>query len=218
MAQKKLLYDLDLNGNQLKNFTIDKLVSDPTGVGLYDGRVWYNTTDNVFRARINGETLTYAFNEKIPDKKTIRLTRNGTMSSPQWLQTLGRVAGTNATKIQIEDNPDGSIKTYYLKSLVFVYRTSSGNSVPEIRFHKQSIDDVGNVTASDPIGLSVAGTDAGTTINKGNYRKWVWHSQNQNKVIDSNGTYGIRLANIGSNAGSATFNDVYVELNFEEVI
>lgn len=43
MPVKKIIHDLDLDGNELKNITIDKLAADPP---LTVGRMWYNTTDN----------------------------------------------------------------------------------------------------------------------------------------------------------------------------
>jgi len=39
--------DVNMNGAEIKDFAIDKLSADPSGAGLYTGRVWYNTTTNL---------------------------------------------------------------------------------------------------------------------------------------------------------------------------
>ena len=49
MGVEKIYKSLDGQGNELQNWSGEKLASDPTGVGLYQGRQWFNTTDNVFR-------------------------------------------------------------------------------------------------------------------------------------------------------------------------
>lgn len=38
--------DIDLNGNEIKNMRLEQLAADPTGLDLYSGRAWYNTTTN----------------------------------------------------------------------------------------------------------------------------------------------------------------------------
>lgn len=39
--------DLDLNSNEIKNDRLEQLAADPTGVGLWTGRRWFNTTSNL---------------------------------------------------------------------------------------------------------------------------------------------------------------------------
>lgn len=43
------LTNLDLNGNQLTKVRAEMLAADPTGGDLYEGRFWFNTTDDVLR-------------------------------------------------------------------------------------------------------------------------------------------------------------------------
>jgi hypothetical protein len=35
--------DINLNGNEIKEVRLEQLALDPSGLGLYDGRIWYNT-------------------------------------------------------------------------------------------------------------------------------------------------------------------------------
>lgn len=46
MAKKKFYVDIDLNRQELKNVSIEKLAAHPTGLDLYEGRFWGLTTDN----------------------------------------------------------------------------------------------------------------------------------------------------------------------------
>lgn len=43
------LTNIDLNGNELLNATIQLLAADPTGGDLYEGRIWFNTVSNTFK-------------------------------------------------------------------------------------------------------------------------------------------------------------------------
>lgn len=49
MATENIYKHLDGQGNELRNWSLEKLAADPTGGDLYQGREWYNTTDNVIR-------------------------------------------------------------------------------------------------------------------------------------------------------------------------
>ena len=49
MASEKYYKNLDGQGNELQNWSLEKLAADPTGGGLYQGREWYNTTDNTVK-------------------------------------------------------------------------------------------------------------------------------------------------------------------------
>ncbi len=49
------LTNIDLNGNQLLGFRAEELAADPTGGGLYEGRVWYNTVSHLLKY-YNGTT------------------------------------------------------------------------------------------------------------------------------------------------------------------
>lgn len=44
---KKFYTDIDMNEQELRNFSLEKLAADPSGGGLYTGRKWYNTTESV---------------------------------------------------------------------------------------------------------------------------------------------------------------------------
>lgn len=51
----KFVYtDLNLDGNEIRNYSIEKLASDPTGGDLYEGRVWLNTTTDKYKVYVNG--------------------------------------------------------------------------------------------------------------------------------------------------------------------
>lgn len=52
---------------QIKNFTPEKLVADPAGAGLWEGRVWTNTTDNVIRFYLDGEVKQFAEGGSLDD-------------------------------------------------------------------------------------------------------------------------------------------------------
>ena len=44
---KKFYTDIDMNEQEVRNFSLEKLAADPSGGGLYTGRKWYNTTESV---------------------------------------------------------------------------------------------------------------------------------------------------------------------------
>jgi hypothetical protein len=44
-----VLSNMDLGGRQLLNHRVELLSADPTGGDLYEGRIWFNTTDNVIK-------------------------------------------------------------------------------------------------------------------------------------------------------------------------
>lgn len=46
MATKSVYVNLDLQQQELRNVSLEKLSTDPTGGDLYEGRIWYNTTDD----------------------------------------------------------------------------------------------------------------------------------------------------------------------------
>lgn len=46
MAKKNTYVDLDLNQQELQNFSIEKLAAHPTGGDLFEGRAWQLTTDD----------------------------------------------------------------------------------------------------------------------------------------------------------------------------
>lgn len=50
----------DFNKQELQNFAIQQLAADPTGVDLYEGRIWQNTTDNKIKKYLNGAVETFA--------------------------------------------------------------------------------------------------------------------------------------------------------------
>jgi hypothetical protein len=52
---------------QVKNFTPEKLVADPEGAGLWEGRFWTNTTDNAVRYYLNGEVKQVAEGGSLDD-------------------------------------------------------------------------------------------------------------------------------------------------------
>jgi hypothetical protein len=43
---KSIYVDLDLQENEVRNVSWEKLAADPSGLGLYNGRHWLNTTTN----------------------------------------------------------------------------------------------------------------------------------------------------------------------------
>lgn len=46
---RKVLVNLDLNGNQALGLRVENLAADPSGGGLYTGRIWYNSTTNLLK-------------------------------------------------------------------------------------------------------------------------------------------------------------------------
>jgi hypothetical protein len=57
MAKKDLFYHVDLNQNELRNFTCEKLATDPTP---FEGQIWENTTDKRLKVYLNGTIQTIA--------------------------------------------------------------------------------------------------------------------------------------------------------------
>jgi len=51
MAEKKIYTDQNLNGNEIKSVSLEKLTSDPTG---FDGRIYLNTVSNTVRRYMSG--------------------------------------------------------------------------------------------------------------------------------------------------------------------
>lgn len=45
MATKNIYVNQDFNKQEIQNVSIEKLANDPSGLGLYAGRIWVNTTD-----------------------------------------------------------------------------------------------------------------------------------------------------------------------------
>lgn len=41
--------NFDMNGNEIKNVSLEKLVADPTGGDLYEGRIWENITEHKYK-------------------------------------------------------------------------------------------------------------------------------------------------------------------------
>jgi len=48
--------DIQLNGLELQGVSLEKLALDPTGIGLYAGRIWYNTVSNKIK-RYDGTAI-----------------------------------------------------------------------------------------------------------------------------------------------------------------
>ncbi len=46
---KLVLANLDLNGNQILGLRVEVLASDPAGGGLYEGRLWFNSTTDLLK-------------------------------------------------------------------------------------------------------------------------------------------------------------------------
>jgi hypothetical protein len=60
MADKNVYTHLIGNKNELRDWAIENLASDPTAGGLYTGRVWFNTTDSKLRGYNGTAVVTYA--------------------------------------------------------------------------------------------------------------------------------------------------------------
>ena len=61
MAQTDLiLKHLDGDGNQLKNWSGEVLAADPTGAGLYEGRIWYNSVSLKYKYYDGTNVQTFA--------------------------------------------------------------------------------------------------------------------------------------------------------------
>lgn len=46
----KMVYtDLNFDANEIRNVSIEKLATDPSGGGLYNGRIWENTTSGLIK-------------------------------------------------------------------------------------------------------------------------------------------------------------------------
>lgn len=52
--EKQFNYNLNLNGNELRNASVEKLSADPVGAGLFEGRIWKNTTEERIKYYCNG--------------------------------------------------------------------------------------------------------------------------------------------------------------------
>ena len=57
MAKKDVLVHLDLNQNELRKFTCEKVAADPTP---FEGQIWENTTEKRLKVYLNGTIQTIA--------------------------------------------------------------------------------------------------------------------------------------------------------------
>lgn len=46
---KQVITDLNLNEQEIQNVSLEKLATDPSGAGLYKGRVWHNSTTDLVK-------------------------------------------------------------------------------------------------------------------------------------------------------------------------
>ena len=53
--------NIDMNQNELQNFSLEKLAADPAGGDLFEGRMWLNTTENVAKIYRNSEIKIFAY-------------------------------------------------------------------------------------------------------------------------------------------------------------
>jgi hypothetical protein len=60
--------DVDHNGFQIKSVSVDRLSSDPSGNGLYKGRVWYNTTSDLYKGYNGTSVVTLSFTAVYPGR------------------------------------------------------------------------------------------------------------------------------------------------------
>lgn len=61
MSVKNFHVHADFNGSEIRNVSLEKLTTDPTGSNLFEGRVWINTNENVEKVYINGQVKVLAF-------------------------------------------------------------------------------------------------------------------------------------------------------------
>lgn len=52
---KSVYVDLNLQENEIQNVSLEKLATDPSGGGLYEGRIWENTTENKIKHYVGGQ-------------------------------------------------------------------------------------------------------------------------------------------------------------------
>lgn len=68
-ADKVFHTNADGRGNELRNWSLEKLAVDPAGAGLYAGRFWENTSDGTIRYSPDGITVvTLATADKLEDR------------------------------------------------------------------------------------------------------------------------------------------------------
>jgi hypothetical protein len=58
MASQLVLVNLDMNGNQVLGLRVEQLAADPSGGDLYEGRLWWNTTDHALRVYSGAAVVT----------------------------------------------------------------------------------------------------------------------------------------------------------------
>lgn len=68
MAEKTHFLDQNFNGFALKSAKVENLSSDPSGAGLYAGRVWFNTTDGLFKGYNGTAVITLSFSATYPGR------------------------------------------------------------------------------------------------------------------------------------------------------
>lgn len=61
MAVNQIYTHRDHNAQEIRNFSVEKLAADPSGLGLYEGRLWQNTTDARYKAYIGGAIRVLAY-------------------------------------------------------------------------------------------------------------------------------------------------------------
>ena len=59
---------LNLDENEVRNVSLEKLAADPSGAGLFEGRIWLNTTDGVIKLYRSGEIKILAFLSDVLDR------------------------------------------------------------------------------------------------------------------------------------------------------
>lgn len=60
-ATPEIIFNIeDHSGKEICNFSVEKLAVDPSGAGLYEGRVWENTTTGRLKGYLNATSVTFA--------------------------------------------------------------------------------------------------------------------------------------------------------------
>lgn len=59
---------INLDGNEIRNVSYEKLAADPTGPGLFEGRFWLNTTEGVVKVYRNAEIKIIAYLSDVLDR------------------------------------------------------------------------------------------------------------------------------------------------------
>lgn len=142
---------LSLTNQQLQSFAVDNLSADPTGAGLYQGRLWWNTTSKLLKY-YDGTAVQVVAAQAFANPMTTQydLIQGGASGVPTRL-----AKGANNTVLAVDGSGVGSYRTLVTADLAANAVTQNGT------VSTGAADSTTSSTAVDMAGLSVTLTTVG---------------------------------------------------------